>query len=275
MQDRATYNREPAPKRDLLKECLMPAMGTVGCIDDRDFMDFVIDIEGLDEVLVNYQEKGPQLLGASLAPLPLLVEIAIETGEEIDRNFLIDVVFAAHKARDMKVTVHMDDHHGELKPEEILAMIKKVMSGNRKVKIPGCGFAGLLASKDNPLGLSPQAAEFFQENDDLVEEYVRRGVRLIVLKGNHADKGQGNAFAVRNDRPRQTLDTRKAIEQGAQAYNHDDWFLDELMQRCAEVLDGAGKGAWAQRLRERYQELNNEWLNITTNILAGMDAVAI
>lgn len=231
----------PAEKIGAVKECFIPSGHNPWCIDDR---------LPLDEKEV----KGPQLLGASLAPMPVLVETALESGEKPEIENIIDVIFQAHQELNMTPTVHKDDHHGEW---------------------GGCGFAALLTDSDNPLGLSEKASQWLQEHPDLVERFVRRGSKLLVLTGSHADKNSRQALAVRNEKRKTTLDVVAAHRNKIPAYNHDDWFYGDLIQRCAEVLEGQGKAAWAQRLRERAETLNNGYLNKTTGILAGMEAIRV
>lgn len=259
----------PAEKTSFLKESLMSSGHTVWCIDDRESLD---DLGGN---IVTSGEKGPQLLGASLAPLPALVETALEAGIEPDVDDLIEIVFEAHKSLGMETTVHMDNHHGEMTNEEVIELIKLILANDPEAKIPGCGFKELLANKNNPLGLSAKGSAWFQKNNDLVERFVRRGARLIVLGGDHADKQAGQAFAVRNNKRKTTLDTVKATKSKAPAYNHDDWFYGDLIGRCAEILEAKNQPVWLEKFRQNAVKLNNNWLDKTTEILAGMKAVAI
>lgn len=269
MQDIMTV---PAEKLLVLEKCLMPSGHTVGCIDDRLFIEMPAS-GALADLLVKPQEKGPQLLGGSLAPLPALVEAAFLAGKEPNLDELIEIVFSAHKALGMAVTVHMDNHHSAWTPYRIEELVQKVLSRDKYTKISGCGFAGLLASLDNPLGLSEKAAKFFQENTGLVERFVRKGARLIVLKGNHGQVGE--VMAVRNNKRKYTLDIIGAHKNKVRAYNHDGWFYEDLIGRCGEVLQGKGEADWTDVLHQNAAKMNDDWLDRTTNILAGMEAVSL
>lgn len=263
----------PTEKISVIKEQLMPSGRTVGCIDDRKFLNLEVKNPALEKILVTSREKGPQLLGGSLALMPVLVETAIELGIEPDIDLITDVIFEAHKNLGMEVTVHMHDHHNEWTGYRIIELIRKVLAKDKFAKIPGCGFAGLLANKENPLGLSEKAAEFFQKHDDLVERFVRKGARLIVLEGDHGKPGE--VLAVRNNKRKFTLDIVGAHKNKVPAYNHDDWFYEDLVGRCVEGLQGQGQADWAQGLNNKARDLNDGWLKKTTMILANMKPIGL
>jgi len=258
---------------EVIKEQLMPSGHTVGCIDDRKFLNLKVKNPALEKILVTSREKGPQLLGGSLAPLPVLVESAFELGIEPDIDQLVDIVFEAHKNLGMETTVHMDNHHGEWTQYRVEELIGKVLAKDKFTKIPGCGFAGLLANKENPLDLSEKAAEFFQKHDDLVERFVRKGARLIVLQGDHGKPGE--VLAVRNNKRKFTLDVVGAHKNKVPAYNHDDWFFEDLVGRCVEVLQDQGQADWAEGLNNKARGLNDGWLKKTTMILAKMNPIGL
>jgi len=256
----------------LIQAGLRKAGKSIGCIDDRGYFPF--EAETPDSI-ATYEEKGPQLLGGSLALLPVLAETALEARESLDIDEFIEIIFNVHEKLDMEVTVHMHDNHGEWDAGKILGLIKEIKSGDKKAKIPGCGFAGLLIGKENLLGLSKKVSKFFQKNSNLVERMVKRGAKVIVLTGDHANKEAGKAFAVRNSEREKTVDTHKAIDQGTQTYNHDDWFFDDVIRVCGDVLKDKDKEEWANKVEDRSKRLNNDWLDKTTNILAGMHGVEV
>lgn len=263
-------------KLTVLKEHKIPAGKAVGCIDDRPIVDGLTSSDRPD-LFVSSREKGPQLLGGSLILLPVLAETAILAGkkpQELDIDDLIKITFEAHQSLAMTPTVHMDNHHGELTNEQVIGLTDQVKV-NTNAKLSGCGFAGLVTSGENRLGLSEPVAELFQNHSDLVERLVRAGARVIVLSGNHADKDKGEALAVRNNDRQFTLNTNEAHKNKAQAYNHDDWFFEDLIGRAIEVLEARREVEWVKQLRTNAKDLNENWLKITTNILAGMDPVSI
>lgn len=250
-----------AKAKKIAAEC-MQEMGNVPCcIDDRDLLNLPEGHAMGDFLVARPEFNGPQFLGGSLGVFALVAEWLTSQGHELTFDAIYNKTLELHQAVGLQLGVHMDDHHGEWTAEklaELLAHVKVGKLGEPSL-IPGCGFAGLLSREDNPLQLSPEVHNFFKANPNIVDEMVRRGAKLSILAQNHAPKAQ--AMAVENFDPTKTVDTSKALAAGVQTYNHDTGKLSELL---TPLMD---EGRTLAR--------NNVWLKATTNILAGMDPVAI
>lgn len=251
-------NTEQSARLDKVKECLIPVGVIPRCIDDR--ASIVFPEGSLPEYVVKPEEaNGPQFLGGSVGIFALVVEHFAVNEKEFDFNTIFNITSAIHEEQGWQLGVHMDNHHGEWDGQELTVKLEAIQTGklgNGSI-IPGCGFAGLLSHKDNPLGLSEKAHAFFVANPNIVDEFVRRGAKLSILTGDHAPKP--NAFAVENMDSGNTLDTAKAIKEGAQSYSHDTGSLQNAM------------GYFEEKVVVEILGTNNKWLAATTNILAGMD----
>ncbi len=229
------------------------------CIDDRVRWQGELNLEN---VVSREEFNGPQFLGGSLGIFALLVEARARMNEnngEINFEEIWGETVRMHDEQGLIIGVHMDDHHGEIKGEDIEARLVKVKRGKlgEVSVIPGCGFAGLLSREDNPLGLSDKAHDFFRKNPNVVDEMVRQGAKLSILTGDHAPKK--HAHAVENMDSKTTVNTEKAIGLGVQTYNHDTGKLQEVLGQ--------------DEIATLMFEINQDWLRKTTQILAGMDPV--
>lgn len=241
----------------IARECLQPVGTIVRCIDDRDLR----PLTGMDEYVVGLSDfNGPQFLGGSLGVAALVAESMVQThpDQQLDFETVYAEVARLHEMAGLRLGVHMDDHHGEMTDDGVREALEQLAreSLGRASAVPGCGFAGLLANPDNPLGLSPAVSAFFVAHPNMVDEMIRRGARLSILAGDHAQ--QQAAYAVENMDPQATVHQSVAIAAGAQTYNHDTARLEQVLAPLGDASDGL-------------LETNARWLRITTNILAGMD----
>lgn len=252
--------------RTVTKECLQPLGAICRCIDDRALWGGDQNSgNNLPDFVVRQAEfTGPQFLGGSLGIMALVAEEIVLHNP--DAELLFDDVYSQmlklHQDKGLLLGVHMDDHHGEMSSTEIadaLATVQEGVLGDQPI-LAGCGFAGLLSNAENPLGLSPQVAAFFQKYPNIVDELVRRGAKLSILTGHHAEKG--TALAVENLDPDHGVDIKTAIANGVQTYDHDTGVLQKLLEPTADD---------APELLKK----NAVWLRTTTNILAGMDPISL
>lgn len=256
------------PIKKLFNELLIPVGEYPVCIDDRPGKDMG-DLGNLTQVLsLDQLRKGPKMLGASLVLLPVLTETA-PVDQVLDMGEMIDYVKQAHEKSQLKMAVHMDDEHGHLNAKQVIEKIEAVDNGGR---IPGCGFAGLLVKGDNPLGLNQRSQEFFKDNLP-VEAMVKAGAKLTILTGNHAPIGKVDA--VRNKVQGKTVDQVAAASKDKPTYSHDDLLVEGLLANLVAVLRESDKDQWADDIKTRANELNYDWLDKTTMILAGKTATQI
>lgn len=263
-QSVAPMNNKEKKTQIISNECLQPIGNIPRCIDDRDLLNNDEEVSMPESVMKRENFNGPQFLGASLGAFALVAEqmVAEKPDEELVFDAIYDQVSTLHEQAGLELGVHMDDHHGHMTGEDLTKVLEEVMAGKLgdASVIPGCGFAGLLSNEANPLGLSPKVSEFFKKYPNIVDEFYRRGAKLSILANNHAPKE--NAMAVENLREGVTVDTQKALNEGAQTYNHDTVVLQKVFAPLGESTSAV-------------MEMNRRWLKTTTNILAGMDPVEL
>jgi hypothetical protein len=243
------------------------------CIDDRKLKVFNITLpRELKDVVISPENfDGPQLLGGAIG----LYFIAAETApENIDLTFskMFSVTKKAYEKTGMVMGVHTDDLHGEMSEEDLKVMLIKLIDIINDLELGGCGAAKLASSEDNPFGFSERVHQFAMTEKNLIVRFVRGGAKLSILEGHHAEKT--NAVALQNLQQNLTYFTNDAVDNDKQAYNHDQKELEKLVNALAEVVGGENK-EWEENVKAKGLNLNEKWLKVATNILAGMDPIIV
>ncbi len=236
------------------------------CVDDRAILEG-IDYDSLPDFVVKPEESaGAQMLGGSYSIFDIALELL---PEDIDPEFdvLYDLTEKSHKDAGYVMGIHMDNQHDELDENAVIELLEKAKVEN-ETDIPGCGYNGLVHSSENPLELSERSVNFHNKYPNRAALFIQKGVKTAILGGHHAPKE--NALAIINTKMEQTLDTRKAIDLGQPAYNHDKPAFEEILN---SLSDNANKidPRWGENIREKGNDLYMKWYGIVANKLAGMD----
>lgn len=247
----------------------------VVCIDDRFAHQFGQPTpDSLREVFVTEEkDSGPQMPGGSAGILAVIAETSPED-RELNFDELWDVTLKAHERVGYKLGVHMDNHHDETSDGEIFEMVSGAISDPNAVSLPGCGYAAMLASEENPLDLSPKGHEFFK-NANLIPTMVSRGSKLVELEGHHSNPDNEGALAISNMRPGTTLDHEKLKREGVKVYGHDPLVADELIVAAAEMLEQNGEKEWADNLRSKGSQIERSHHRIAAVKLTHREPVEI
>jgi hypothetical protein len=238
------------------------------CVDDRLLAS--LKYRDMPNYIIRPEEfSGAQMLGGSLAIFDIALELAPE-GQELDFDLLFDLTKKAHEYSGFTLGVHMHDDHGEWNEETIQGMLSKIE--NEDVSLPGCGYDGLAHNAENPLGLSGRTVEFHKKYPNRIALFVKNGVKLAILGGNHVKVEE--ALAIINEEEGKTLDQVKAHELGQPTYNHDQKAFEQILGGLVKAAEEVNP-KWAKNISEKGNELYLGWYKVVGNKLAGMDPVAI
>jgi hypothetical protein len=250
-------------------ECELDKTHPSECVDDR--MLAKLNYGNLPEFVTSPElSHGPKMLGGAYSPFDIAVELAPED-IELDFDKVLEMTLSAFKDAGYVPGIHMDNHHDEKSEEELLALFQQVIGGE-DIELDGCGYNGLVHNFDNPLGLSERSIAFHQKHPKRAARFIRAGVKVSVLGGNHAPKDK--AYAVINCHSGKTIDSEKANQLASQTYDHDKEPFEEIIAALADNVDKIDK-RWGENIRKDGIATYMNWYKVVGNILAGMDPVVI